>query len=161
MWRVWFWTIWVNAPKLAEMALFTAETAKIAAAKSWSAESARFQSPQEPTQPALPPLQADNYTVQKLVRVRVQLARLDDLLDSEDDPAKLDRLASAIARLSELERQLAGRPLPGSYRPMPERSSRNKGRSIEVWADTPQPVVSSVPAPIPPTPTITPDDVSH
>jgi len=30
---------------------------------------------------------------------------------------KLDRLASAQARLSEQERLLAGRPMPGSFRP--------------------------------------------
>ena len=66
------------------------------------------------TNPLEPPL--DPYVATKLSRVRCQLARLHDMLDDETDPQKLDRLASAIARLSELERQLANRPLPGSIR---------------------------------------------
>ena len=67
---------------------------------------------------------ADDYLAMKLVRVRKQLARLDDLLDQEDDPQKIDRLASAIARLSEIERILRGAPLPGSRKPLPERSMK-------------------------------------
>jgi hypothetical protein len=39
------------------------------------------------------------------------------MLLEELDPSRLDRLAAASARLSEIERQLAGRPGPGQLRP--------------------------------------------
>jgi hypothetical protein len=48
----------------------------------------------------------------RLRRVRLQLERLDKLAEAETDPTKLDRLASAAARLQEQERQLDNRPLP-------------------------------------------------
>lgn len=97
------------------------------------------------------------YTRTRAERVRLQLDRVDAMMLVESDPQKLDRLASAQARLSEQERILAGRPLPGSYRPMPERTSRKAGRTVEAWADTPQPVVSGV---VPPStvPAQTPQD---
>jgi len=57
------------------------------------------------------------YVVTRLARVRVQLDRIDDMLMKERDPSKLDRLASAQSRLAQQERELAGRPLPGSLRP--------------------------------------------
>lgn len=60
----------------------------------------------------------------RLSRVRAQLNRLDRLMMEEQDPAKLDRIASAMSRLSEIERQLAGRPMPGSLRPRSERQSK-------------------------------------
>jgi hypothetical protein len=64
------------------------------------------------------PLQAaDCYVNERLARVRLQLDRLDKMMMSEKDPQKLDRLASAQARLAEQERILNGRPLPGSRRP--------------------------------------------
>lgn len=74
-----------------------------------------------PPAPPSPQETPSDYVSQRLARVRLQLARLDDLLDSETDPQKIDRLASAIARLAEQERQLANRPLPGSRRPPKER----------------------------------------
>ena len=39
------------------------------------------------------------------------------MLESEEDPNKIDRLANAITRLSGLEREYAGRPLPGTLKP--------------------------------------------
>lgn len=68
---------------------------------------------------------SDEYLTKRLVRVRKQLSKLDQLIESELDPQKLDRLASAQSRLSEQERILAGRPLPGSHRPTrnPKQSS--------------------------------------
>jgi hypothetical protein len=63
----------------------------------------------------------DAFANERLTRVRKQLSRLDDLLESETDPTKLDKLASALSRLAEQERQLANRPLPGSLRPGPEK----------------------------------------
>lgn len=66
------------------------------------------------------PVVPDDYIATKLVRVRQHLARMDDLLESERDPHAIDRLASAMSKLSEIERILAGRPLPGSRKPSAE-----------------------------------------
>lgn len=66
-----------------------------------------------------------SFTELRLMRVRKQLDRLDDMMFKEKDPQKLDRLASAQARLSEQERILDGRPLPGSRRPRPEKPTKD------------------------------------
>jgi len=59
-----------------------------------------------------------SYQQIRLARVRSQLDKLDAWILSEKDPQKLDRLASAQAKLAEQERQLAGRPMPGSLKPV-------------------------------------------
>ena len=69
------------------------------------------------------------YVGERLKRVRSHIERLDSLIDEEDDPQALDRLASAAAKLSELERQLSGRPLPVLLRPKAEKE--RKGPTIE------------------------------
>jgi hypothetical protein len=46
------------------------------------------------------------------VRARKQIVKLYDSAEEESDPQTLDRLASAIYRMSEVERVLSGRPLP-------------------------------------------------
>jgi hypothetical protein len=108
---------------------FTAETAVEMGRRSAEARRLLHLVPIEPPPP--PPTPApteeptDGYRSARLVRVRAQLDRIDDMMIEEDDPAKLDRLASAQARLSEQERILRGEPLPGSRRPAPERA---KGR---------------------------------
>jgi len=68
----------------------------------------------------LPAEQLSGYVEKRLVRVRRQLDRIDEMLMEESDPQKLDRLAAASMRLAEQERILAGRPLPGSRRPPKE-----------------------------------------
>jgi len=95
----------------------------------------------------------DGYNVQRLMRVRKQLNRIDSMMEREDDPQKLDRLASAQARLSEQERILRGEPLPGSRRPAPERKS-SRGQSSQGHSagsfharPIPQPVASPTPKP--------------
>jgi hypothetical protein len=74
------------------------------------------------------PLQAgpatDVYVASRLVRVREMLNRLDSMMTKESDPQRLDRLASAQSKLSEQERILDGRPLPGQRRPAPEPARR-------------------------------------
>ena len=60
---------------------------------------------------------APTYAAKRLARARKQIDKLDGMIEEETDPQKLDRLASALARLSEIERQLANRPLPGSFKP--------------------------------------------
>lgn len=64
------------------------------------------------------------YRSQRLARVRKQLEKLDEMIEKERDPQKLDRLASAQARLSVQEFALAGRPMPGSRRPGREKPAR-------------------------------------
>ncbi|HWN97491.1 MAG TPA: hypothetical protein VNT99_20850 [Methylomirabilota bacterium] len=59
---------------------------------------------------------------QRLARVRKQLEKIDDMIEKERDPQKLDRLASVQARLSVQEFALAGRPMPGSRRPGRDKS---------------------------------------
>ena len=67
--------------------------------------------------PASDPSLPDRFLMQRLMHVREQLSRLDAMLMEEMDPQKLDRLASASSKLSTVERELAGRPSPGAYRP--------------------------------------------
>lgn len=128
------------------MPLFTAESAVIAGQKG---AYARWHAPKPPpSEPLLtePVTDSGDHARVRLDRVRAQLDRVDAMMLTEDDPAKLDRLASAQARLSEQERILAGRPLPGSFRPQSDKSSRRQNRAVEVWSDeAPQQVVSSVP----------------
>lgn len=85
----------------------------------------------------LPP-DLPEYQKKRLMRVREQLDRIDDLLLSEDDPAKLDRLAAASMRLAEQERILAGRPLPGSLKPQAARSRRQYREPMPIEPDNPQ-----------------------
>lgn len=104
------------------MALFTSETARAMAIKGAQMRLARRQAlaaiPLEAAQAA--PSPPDYATLRKSC-VRAQLARLDAMLLTETDPQRLDRLAAAQQRLSEQERILDGRPLPGQRRPGRER----------------------------------------
>jgi len=77
--------------------------------------------------PILPP--DEDFRIRRLVRVRKQLAKLDDMIEAESEPQKLDRLASAQARLAKQEQELAGRPLPGSRRPGKEKPARTVANS--------------------------------
>ena len=58
--------------------------------------------------------------------MRVQLDRLDQEIDAEigGDSKRLKELVDAQMRLSEQERILAGKPLPGSRRPKAEKSEK-------------------------------------
>lgn len=129
------------------MPRITTANAREMAAKSHAARRQRLASvtPAAETIPQTPQLNvlqaADPYVNARLARVRLQLARLDDLLDSESDPQKIDRLASASARLAEQERQLANRPLPGSRKPAAERPT---APSRWDWLSNPVPVLEPV-----------------
>jgi hypothetical protein len=101
---------------------FTSLTARLASAKGHEAK--RLRKANSTTAailaavpPPPPPDMPDVYLAQRLTRVRAQLDRIDAMLLVESNPQHLDRLAAACARLSEVERQLAGRPAPGAYRP--------------------------------------------
>lgn len=60
-----------------------------------------------------------DYETRRLIRVRAQLDRLDREIDAEigGDSKRLRELVDAQTRLSEQERILSGRPMPGSLRP--------------------------------------------
>lgn len=67
------------------------------------------------------------FVARRLNRVRAQLDLLDtavetELAKSNPDGQKLNWLAATSERLSNIERTLDGRPLPGSRRPAPESS---------------------------------------
>lgn len=72
------------------------------------------------------------YSRETLARVRQQLDQLYKLWQGETDPGKLDRLASAQARLHEQERQLSNRPLPGTLRPVQSKPARSQPASEPV-----------------------------
>jgi len=115
--------------------LFTKETAAAMARKSHAPGSARFkpfilppsQLPQPIPQPAStpatsPPAPPQDFISTRLSRVRAQLDRLDQLLSIATDTKAIKELADATKRLQDQERELSGRPLPGSRRPAPEPS---------------------------------------
>lgn len=106
--------------------LFTAETAAEYARRSHEArKAAKLRSTELSQSTPTDPLNAiPAYTLERLIRVRKQLDRIDEMMMAESDPQRLDRLASAQARLSEQERTLDGRPLPGSMRPSKATSTR-------------------------------------
>lgn len=62
-------------------------------------------------------LPADDYLRERLLYVRRQLKRLDEMLLVENDAQKLSWLATTTAKLAEQERVICGRPMPGQYRP--------------------------------------------
>lgn len=108
------------------MPLITSQNAAEMAQRSHEARRQRKLAEQtKPAKPLTEPLEAgDSYVTRRLLRVRGQLDRLDAMLDDEEDPGRIDKLCSAIARLGEQERQLADRPLPGSRRPTKESNRR-------------------------------------
>lgn len=109
------------------MPLFTTETASEAAKRSHMPDSARFV---RPIQPCNEPQENDTFRLTQLAITRAQIKNVNKLIGDEQDAVKLDRLASALSRLLEAERQLSGRPLPGSLRPTQSRS-KDKQPSAE------------------------------
>jgi hypothetical protein len=134
------------------MALFTSEMAKAYRIKSLASyrrnrilekqraereAQAAFIPPPPPPLPILPPppppqpKPADDFCEKRIMRVRSQLERLDQMLVTEDNAQAIDRIASASARLSEQERILSGRPLPGSQRPRLAKPAKVNGSAVE------------------------------
>lgn len=70
------------------------------------------------------PNQAEKFRLERIARVRLQLVRLDKMLAEENDPARLDRLMSALNRLQEAEGWLSGRAKPGNLKPSSKPSKR-------------------------------------
>ena len=138
------------------MPLFTASNAAQMARRSWEVRKAEAIIQPIPAPIQSPPAQAENHAddfiAQRLVRVRKQLDRIDAMIEEEDDPQRLDRLAAASMRLSDQEFALSNRPKPGNRRPGPERGP--KSQSGAFWGSNPAQQTASPPAPVQPeTPT--------
>ena len=72
-------------------------------------------------------LAQDSFAGKTLGRVRKQIALVQDAIDGaieNGESKQLKEYTDALSRLAEIERQLAGRPLPGSLRPKQEKSKR-------------------------------------
>jgi hypothetical protein len=132
------------------MPLFTTANAREMAARSHTARRERAEARENAlnlaprvSQTSSHQYDNDEFIAKRLARVRKQLDRLDGMIEKETDPMKLDRLASAQARLAEQERILAGRPMPGSFRPKktPERASWHRAGPTPI-PDEPEPVRS-------------------
>lgn len=127
---------------------FTPEQAREAALKSHEAQRMRklaltLAQPADPAHDLAPKAKPDDYMLRRLTRVRGQLDRLDEMMRTEMDPQKLDRIASAQAKLAEQERQLAGRPLPGSLRPTGKQSAASMIEVPTVPAHSQAPAVKT------------------
>lgn len=81
--------------------------------------------------PAAESEEAEKHRKLRLLRVRKQQDRVDEMLLVEDDPAKLDRLASAAIRLNEQERQLSNRSLPPTLKASVVKSKRSQSSDPE------------------------------
>ena len=142
-----------NARELQQLAVASRRKAKadreaaVVAAIAASAIPATIPLPPQ-TKPPQEPI-ADDFTNQRLLRVRLQLERIDAMIATEDDPQRLDRLAAASMRLSDQEFALSNRPKPGNRRPGPERGP--KAQSGAFWGSNPaQQTASPPPAPAQP-----------
>jgi hypothetical protein len=158
------------------MPVFTVETARKAALASVAVRAAkalrRFEPASAPLAAPLPTV--DDYTKLRLACVRAQLGQVDKAILAESgkdhpDGQRLNWLAQAQDRLSEQERKLAGRPLPGSRRPRDERSrDLTPPPAVPIPAEEPpqkpqeptscgvQPSIGSVLEPVPPVPPANP-----
>lgn len=103
------------------MARFTAQNAKAMAERSHVPGVKRYGGMEN--RAARLAFNAEVFRLKSINRVRRQLVKLFMAIDSETDPARIDKLASAISRLTEIERVQVGRPMPGSLRPITERRS--------------------------------------
>lgn len=77
--------------------------------------------------PNAPALEDGGYSARTLTRVRKQVKLVQDAIDKAlmaEEAKPLKDFTDALSRLAEIERQLAGRPLPGSLRPKQEKSKR-------------------------------------
>jgi hypothetical protein len=103
------------------MPLFTAQNA---ARMGHLGAIARWKAPVADPQPVIAPPLPDDFQAERLMRVRAILSRIDQKAEHETDPQASSWWATAAARWSEQEFDLAGRPKPGQRRPGPERAAR-------------------------------------
>jgi hypothetical protein len=85
-----------------------------------------------PVAPGLPPAEPQSFISKRLARVRAQLDRLDALLANATEPKAIKELADATTRLQAQEQQLAGRPGPGTLKPVAPGAARTPAYSPAV-----------------------------
>lgn len=68
--------------------------------------------------------QLEPFIRDRLVSVREQLNKLDAMMAGTTDPKVAEKISAAQARLAIQEREMAGRPTPGQFRPEKERPRR-------------------------------------
>ncbi len=106
------------------MALFNSQTAREMQAKSVLARTQRDDAAlQSPPAPQPEPAIADGYVQSRLERVRKHIEDTDQALSKASDPLDRERLSRALGVLMEAERKLAGRPDPGSFKPVQGRKA--------------------------------------
>lgn len=109
--------------------LFTRENAREMQARSAAAQAAKRLANATPEKKSQI---TDEFRAKRLARVRKQIEMLDAIIDEElkkgekCDPSKIDRLASAAARLNELERQHSNRSLPPVLKAEQPKKSRQR-----------------------------------
>ena len=135
------------------MALFTAETAVIAAKLSHAPTSARHQ-PKEEIKPAPPepqpaPMPAGKEASEDLKRVKGKLDKLDALMDKAKTPQEWDQLSRAYDRMFKAWMVLSATPLPGSLK-QTGKPNRPSPQVEPAPIETPQAVVSDVPPSVQP-----------
>lgn len=129
------------------MALITSANARQMNALGWQARRKRDEQLRQTIATLVQSPQLD-YHNKRLARVRAQLDRLDSELEkcSLSDSKRIKELTDAQLRLSEQERILAGRPLPGSRKPLAEKASKDIGPGAWIAEPAPIPVAPIQPA---------------
>jgi hypothetical protein len=107
-------------------------------------------------QPHPPEVEDDGYVTERLTRVRAQLDKLDGTISLElkkkrPDGQRLNWLAQAQERLSDQERELAGRPRLSTVKPAARRQPRSPDAPLPYSVARPEPPV--VVQPVTDTPT--------
>jgi len=109
---------------------------------------------QDNPQPAPPEQPADSYQTETRNQARDAMAELYRQLATESDPQRKRHLVAAIKDLTEVERILDDRPLPGSRRPPPPRARRATSTAFIPLDLAPTPTHDPSPTvPTPPLPT--------
>ncbi len=98
------------------MARFNTDSGRSAALKSVASRKA---AEAQRAEHALLAAQAPDYAAARLARVRMMIDETEEQYATTRNAQDRERLARALSNLSEIERVLDGRPLPGSRRPGP------------------------------------------
>lgn len=84
------------------------------------------------------PLPINPFINQTLLDVRERMAEL--LKAMRGAPAGVDKFAAALGKLAEIERQLAGRPMPGSLKPPTPKADRRQTLTHATPEPEPEPI---------------------
>jgi hypothetical protein len=96
-----------------------------------------------PVPPQIPSIQSyDPFVRETLNCMRDRMREL--LKAMRGAPAGIDKFAAALGKLAEIERQLAGRPMPGSLKPAQPKSTRSSA-FVTSGAPEPEPAADLIP----------------